>query len=136
MLYVLHRLSLFSTRWQTLSYVFNPIFYVEMKPFFFFICFGFAISLSDSLLFLLFSVSCIYIYIYIYIYLVIYIYIYIYLVYIYIYIPAGIYLLKVNNTIDHRNTRTKCEICSKLTMKIPERRHGVFLVSLLLTLNM
>ena len=33
---------------------------------------------------------------------------------------AGIYLLKVNNN----NTRTKCEICSKLTIKIPERRHG------------
>ena len=32
---------------------------------------------------------------------------------------AGIYLLKVNN----RNTRTKCEICSKLTIKTPERRH-------------
>ena len=32
--------------------------------------------------------------------------------------PAGIYLLKVNN----RNTRTRCEICSKLTIKIPERR--------------
>ena len=28
--------------------------------------------------------------------------------------PAGIYLLKVNN----RNTRTKCEICSKLTLNI------------------
>ena len=28
-------------------------------------------------------------------------------------IPAGIYLLKVNN----RNTRTTCEICSKLTIK-------------------
>ena len=28
--------------------------------------------------------------------------------------PAGIYLLKVNN----RNTRTRCEICSKLTIKI------------------
>ena len=27
-------------------------------------------------------------------------------------IPAGIYLLKVNN----RNTRTRCEICSKLTI--------------------
>ena len=40
--------------------------------------------------------------------------------------PAGIYLLKVNN----RNTRTRCEICSKLTIKIPER------VFLLLTLNM
>ena len=33
-------------------------------------------------------------------------------------IPAGIYLLKVNN----RNTRTRCEICSKLTIKTPERR--------------
>ena len=33
--------------------------------------------------------------------------------------PAGIYLLKVNN----RNTRTRCEICSKLVIKIPERRH-------------
>ena len=32
--------------------------------------------------------------------------------------PAGIYLLKVNN----RNTRTWCEICSKLTIKTPERR--------------
>ena len=31
--------------------------------------------------------------------------------------PAGIYLLKVNN----RNSRTRCEICSKLTIKIPER---------------
>ena len=35
------------------------------------------------------------------------------------YDPAGIYLLKVNN----RNTRTRCEICSKLTIKTPERRH-------------
>ena len=31
-------------------------------------------------------------------------------------IPAGIYLFKVNN----RNTRTKCEICSQLTIKTPE----------------
>ena len=31
-------------------------------------------------------------------------------------IPASIYLLKVNN----RNTRTRCEICSKLTIKILE----------------
>ena len=31
--------------------------------------------------------------------------------------PAGIYLLKVNN----RSTRTRCEICSKLTIKTPER---------------
>ena len=36
-----------------------------------------------------------------------------------IHYPAGIYLLKVNN----RNTRTRCEICSKLTIKTPERRH-------------
>ena len=62
-------------------------------------------------------------------------------------IPVGIYLLKVNN----RNTRTRREICSKLTIKTPERRHwrrpGVFIVNfehlshlvlvfLLLTLNM
>ena len=32
--------------------------------------------------------------------------------------PAGIYLFKVNN----RNTRTRCEICSKLTINTPERR--------------
>ena len=32
---------------------------------------------------------------------------------------AGIYLLIVNN----KNTRTKCEISSKLTIKTPERRH-------------
>ena len=32
--------------------------------------------------------------------------------------PGGICLLKVNN----RNTRTKSEICSKLTTKTPERR--------------
>ena len=42
--------------------------------------------------------------------------------------PVGIYLLKVNN----RNTITRCEICSKLTIKTPERyqwrRSGVFLV--------
>ena len=33
--------------------------------------------------------------------------------------PAGICLLKVIN----RNTRTRCEICTKLTIKTPERRH-------------
>ena len=32
-------------------------------------------------------------------------------------IPAGIYLFKVNNG----NTRRMCEICSKLTIKTPER---------------
>ena len=44
-------------------------------------------------------------------------------------IPVGIYLLKVNN----RNTRTRCKICSELTIKTPERRHwrrsGVFIVN-------
>ena len=59
---------------------------------------------------------------------------------------AGIYLFKVNN----RNTRIRCEICLKLTIKILERRHwhrsGIFIVNfehtshlvlvfLLLTLN-
>ena len=44
--------------------------------------------------------------------------------------PVDIYLLKVNNA----NTRTTCEIYPKLTMKAPER-HGVVLVSLLLTLD-
>ena len=42
---------------------------------------------------------------------------------------AGIYLLKVNN----RNTRARCEISSKLTIKIPEqrqwRRSGFFTVN-------
>ena len=33
--------------------------------------------------------------------------------------PTNIYLFKVNN----RNTRKRCEICSKLTIKTPERRH-------------
>ena len=62
-------------------------------------------------------------------------------------ISAGIDLLKVSK----RNTRTRCEICSKLTTKTPERhqwrRSGVsivnlehishlILVFLLLTLNM
>ena len=36
--------------------------------------------------------------------------------------PDGIFLLKVNN----RNTRTRCEKCSKLTIKIPERRLASF----------
>ena len=30
--------------------------------------------------------------------------------------PAGNYMVKVNN----RNTRTRCEKCSKLTLKTPE----------------
>ena len=43
--------------------------------------------------------------------------------------PAGNYMLKVNN----RDTRKICEICSKLTIKTPERCHcrcsGVFIVN-------
>ena len=43
--------------------------------------------------------------------------------------PAGICLLKMNN----RNTRARCEICSKLIIKTLERRHrrrsGVFIVN-------
>ena len=42
---------------------------------------------------------------------------------------AGIYLLKINN----RYTRPRCEICSKLTKKIPEqrqwRRSDIFIVN-------
>ena len=34
--------------------------------------------------------------------------------------PAGIYLLKVNNS----NNRAGCEICSKLTINTPERCHS------------
>ena len=34
------------------------------------------------------------------------------------YYPPGIYLLRVNNT----NTRTRCEMCSKLRIKTPEQR--------------
>ena len=60
--------------------------------------------------------------------------------------PVSIYPLKVSN----RNTRARCEICSKLTIKTPERRHWcrsavfivnfehnkhIFLVFQLLTLN-
>ena len=43
-------------------------------------------------------------------------------------LPAIIYLGRVNN----RNTRRRCEICSKLTIKTSEQ---CLLVSLLLTLN-
>ena len=43
--------------------------------------------------------------------------------------PADNYMLKVN----HRNTRARCEICSKLTIKIPEHqqwsRSYVFIVN-------
>ena len=44
--------------------------------------------------------------------------------------PDNIYLFKANN----RNTRKRCEICSKLTIKITERhqsrRSGVFIANL------
>ena len=43
--------------------------------------------------------------------------------------PTNNYMFKVNN----RNTRPRCEICSKLTIKKQERRHwrrcGVFIVN-------
>ena len=44
-----------------------------------------------------------------------------------VYNIVAIYLLKVNN----RNTRTRCKICSKLTIKLPERRRrsGNFIVN-------
>ena len=44
----------------------------------------------------------------------------------------GVYLLKVNN----RNTRTRCEICSKFTIVNFEHISHLVLVFLLLTLNM
>ena len=44
-------------------------------------------------------------------------------------IPAGNDMFKVNN----RHTRTRYEVCSKLTIKIPEQ--SVVLASLLLTLS-
>ena len=43
--------------------------------------------------------------------------------------PAGNYIFKLNN----KNTRTRCKICSKLTIKTPERRYwrrsGIFIVN-------
>ena len=46
-----------------------------------------------------------------------------------VYNPAGNYMFKVNS----RNSRTKCEICPKLTIKTPKQRHcrrsGVFIVN-------
>ena len=43
--------------------------------------------------------------------------------------PAGTYMFKVNN----RNTKTRCKICLKLTIKTPEwrqwRRSGVYIVN-------
>ena len=51
------------------------------------------------------------------------------------YNPASNYMFKVNN----RDTKTRCKICSKLTIKTPERHHWhishLVLVFLLITLN-
>ena len=45
--------------------------------------------------------------------------------------PAGNYIFKVNN----RNTRPRCEICSKVTIKTPEQhkllRSGVVIVNVM-----
>ena len=46
-------------------------------------------------------------------------------------ISANIYLFKIND----RKSRKSCEICSKLTIKTPERRQGRRFGVLLLTLN-
>ena len=46
-------------------------------------------------------------------------------------IPAGIYSSKSHNG----NTKSMCEICSKLTIKTPERHIDIVLMSLLLILN-
>ena len=46
-------------------------------------------------------------------------------------ISANIYLFKING----RKSRKSCEICSKLTIKTPERRQGFRFGVLLLTLN-
>ena len=44
-------------------------------------------------------------------------------------VQSGIYLLKVND----KNSRTRCKICSKLTIKTPEwhhwRRSDMFIVN-------
>ena len=45
--------------------------------------------------------------------------------------PANIYMFKLN----HRNTRKKCEICSKLTIKYQNDVSDVVLIFLLLTFN-
>ena len=38
---------------------------------------------------------------------------------------ADICLFKVNS----KNTRKRCEICSELTIMIPERRYGIFIIN-------
>ena len=46
-----------------------------------------------------------------------------------VFFPAGNYMFKVKN----KNSRIRCKVCSKLIMKIPERRHwhgsGVFIIN-------
>ena len=44
--------------------------------------------------------------------------------------PVDIYPLKVNN----RNTKTKCEICSKITIKTQERRQLTYFTPLVFLL--
>ena len=46
------------------------------------------------------------------------IYLLVYLIEVYVLYSVDIYLFKVNN----RNTRARCEICSKLPIKTPGRR--------------
>ena len=43
--------------------------------------------------------------------------------------PAGNYMIKVNN----KNTRTTCEICSKLIIKTSERRQETKVLELMWT---
>ena len=45
--------------------------------------------------------------------------------------PPYIYLFKVND----RNTRKRCGKCSKLTMKMPERRKAGFTLTSLVTFS-
>ena len=53
----------------------------------------------------------------------------------FLFIPINFYLFKVN----HRNTRKRCEICSKLSIKTPERRQwplsGIFIANFKLISN-
>ena len=46
-------------------------------------------------------------------------------------LPAGNYMFKVNN----RNSRARCEICSKLTIKLPERHYWRHLVPVLFSIT-
>ena len=46
-------------------------------------------------------------------------------------LPAGNYMFKVNN----KNTKTRCEICSKLTRKQQNDINAIVPMTLFLTLN-